>query len=73
MQILKRPDDGIDRTGGNTQGAADATILINLGNLQGPFFSACRIKRCYGRASEVGKLCNACCAPGGAAIDGGLP
>lgn len=73
MQVLKRPDDGIDRTGGNAEGAADTTIFINLGNLKWPFFAACRIERCRCRASEAGKLFNACCAPGGATIDGYLP
>jgi hypothetical protein len=43
VQILKRPDDGIDRAGGNTKSAADTTIFVNLGNLQWPFFAACRI------------------------------
>jgi len=71
--MLKCPDDGIDRAGGNTEGAANTAIFVNLGNLQWPFFATCRVKRCYGSASESGECFNACAAPRGAAIDGRLP
>ncbi len=69
VHLARSADDGVYRTGGDAQGAADAELLVDQGDVKRLVFAACSVKRqdrLSGQACECG---HGCIAAGRTAVD----